>query len=36
MKTYLVIAMEYASGGELFDRILKKGKFCEVEVRYFF
>ena len=35
-KTHLAIAMEYASGGELFDRILKKGKFCEAEARYFF
>jgi serine/threonine-protein kinase SRK2 len=35
-KTHLAIAMEYASGGELFDRILKKGKFCEAEGRYFF
>ncbi len=33
---HLAIVMEYASGGELFDRILKKGRFEEPEARYFF
>jgi serine/threonine-protein kinase SRK2 len=28
--------MEYAAGGELFDRIVKAGRFCEDEARYFF
>lgn len=34
--THLGIAMEYAAGGELFDRIVKAGRFCEDEARYFF
>lgn len=34
--THLGIAMEYASGGELFDRIVKAGRFSEDEARYFF
>lgn len=28
--------MEYASGGELFDRIVKANRFSEDEARYFF
>mmetsp|Transcript_6454 Transcript_6454/g.11780 ORF Transcript_6454/g.11780 Transcript_6454/m.11780 type:complete len:356 (-) Transcript_6454:187-1254(-) len=32
----LVILMEYASGGELFQHIQKKGKVPESEARYFF
>lgn len=34
--THLGIVMEYASGGELFDRIVKIGRFSEDEARYFF
>lgn len=34
--THLAIVMEYASGGELFDRIVKIGRFSEDEARYFF
>ncbi|MEW5313569.1 MAG: hypothetical protein WDW38_005127 [Sanguina aurantia] len=34
--SHLGIAMEYASGGELFERIVKAGKFSEDEARYFF
>jgi serine/threonine-protein kinase SRK2 len=34
--THLSIAMEYAAGGELFDRIVKAGRFSEDEARYFF
>ncbi|KDD75670.1 protein kinase, partial [Helicosporidium sp. ATCC 50920] len=34
--THLGIAMEYAAGGELFDRIVKAGRFSEDEARYFF
>ncbi|EFN59208.1 hypothetical protein CHLNCDRAFT_138144 [Chlorella variabilis] len=34
--THLGIAMEYASGGELFDRIVKANRFSEDEARYFF
>jgi serine/threonine-protein kinase SRK2 len=33
---HLAIVMEYAAGGELFDRILSAGKFSEPEARYFF
>ncbi|GMH34694.1 hypothetical protein BSKO_02555 [Bryopsis sp. KO-2023] len=32
----LGIVMEYAAGGELFDRIVKAGRFSEDEARYFF
>lgn len=32
----LGIAMEYAAGGELFDRIVRAGRFSEDEARYFF
>jgi hypothetical protein len=34
--THLGIAMEYAAGGELFDRIVKAGRFSEGEARFFF
>eukprot|EP01026_Neomeris_dumetosa_P036252 TRINITY_DN2921_c0_g1_i5.p1 TRINITY_DN2921_c0_g1~~TRINITY_DN2921_c0_g1_i5.p1 ORF type:complete len:336 (-),score=17.92 TRINITY_DN2921_c0_g1_i5:70-951(-) len=32
----LAIAMEYAAGGELFERIVRKIRFSEDEARYFF
>ncbi|XP_047062967.1 serine/threonine-protein kinase SAPK7 [Lolium rigidum] len=34
--THLAICMEYAAGGELFDRICNAGRFSEDEARYFF
>uniref|UniRef100_A0ACD6A5F4 Uncharacterized protein n=1 Tax=Avena sativa TaxID=4498 RepID=A0ACD6A5F4_AVESA len=34
--THLAIVMEYASGGELFERICKHVRFTEDEARYFF
>ncbi|KAK1382497.1 Serine/threonine-protein kinase SRK2B [Heracleum sosnowskyi] len=34
--THLAIVMEYASGGELFERICNAGRFSEHEARYFF
>lgn len=34
--THLAIAMEYASGGELFERICNAGRFSEDEARFFF
>ncbi|KAI3669862.1 hypothetical protein L6452_41314 [Arctium lappa] len=34
--THLAIVMEYASGGELFDRICNAGRFSEGEARFFF
>ncbi|KAI3451653.1 hypothetical protein Pfo_008318 [Paulownia fortunei] len=34
--THLTIVMEYAAGGELFDRICSAGRFSEDEARYFF
>ncbi|KAJ6845111.1 serine/threonine-protein kinase SAPK3-like [Iris pallida] len=34
--THLAIVMEYAAGGELFDRICVAGRFSEDEARYFF
>ncbi|XP_042973531.1 serine/threonine-protein kinase SRK2A isoform X1 [Carya illinoinensis] len=34
--TDLAIVMEYASGGELFERICNAGRFSEDEARYFF
>ncbi|KFM27066.1 Serine/threonine-protein kinase SRK2A [Auxenochlorella protothecoides] len=34
--THLGIAMEYAAGGELFERIVAAGRFKEDEARYFF
>jgi len=33
---YLGIVMEYAAGGELFDKIVKAGRFSEDEARYYF
>lgn len=33
---HLAIVMEYAAGGELFERICSAGRFCEDEARYFF
>ncbi|URE09429.1 serine threonine-protein kinase [Musa troglodytarum] len=34
--THLAIVLEYAAGGELFDRICHAGRFSEDEARYFF
>uniref|UniRef100_A0A0A0L2C0 non-specific serine/threonine protein kinase n=1 Tax=Cucumis sativus TaxID=3659 RepID=A0A0A0L2C0_CUCSA len=34
--THLALVMEYASGGELFERICKWGRFTEDEARYYF
>ncbi|KAH9664512.1 serine/threonine-protein kinase SAPK2 [Citrus sinensis] len=34
--TELAIVMEYAAGGELFERICSAGRFSEDEARYFF
>ncbi|KAJ0644931.1 putative protein kinase CAMK-OST1L family [Helianthus annuus] len=34
--THLAIFMEYAAGGELFERISTAGRFSEDEARYFF
>ncbi|KAA8536561.1 hypothetical protein F0562_029039 [Nyssa sinensis] len=34
--THLAIVMEYAAGGELFERICNAGRFSEDEARYFF
>ncbi|KAJ7944390.1 Protein kinase superfamily protein [Quillaja saponaria] len=34
--THLAIVMEFASGGELFDRICNAGRFTEDEARFFF
>uniref|UniRef100_A0A0D9ZZM0 Protein kinase domain-containing protein n=1 Tax=Oryza glumipatula TaxID=40148 RepID=A0A0D9ZZM0_9ORYZ len=34
--THLAIVIEYASGGELFDRIVDLERFSEDEARYFF
>ncbi|XAR73952.1 Non-specific serine/threonine protein kinase [Bertholletia excelsa] len=34
--THLAIVMEYAAGGELFDRISTAGRFNEDEARFFF
>ncbi|XP_074292845.1 serine/threonine-protein kinase SAPK7-like [Silene latifolia] len=34
--THLGIVMEYAAGGELFERICTAGRFSEDEARYFF
>jgi len=35
-ETHLAIIMEYAAGGELFDRICDAGRFNENEARFFF
>ncbi|XP_057966544.1 serine/threonine-protein kinase SRK2E [Malania oleifera] len=35
-QTHLAIVMEYASGGELFERICSAGRFSEDEARFFF
>jgi len=35
-ETHLAIIMEYAAGGELFNRICEAGRFSENEARYFF
>ncbi|KAG7588092.1 Protein kinase domain [Arabidopsis suecica] len=34
--THIAIAMEFAAGGELFERICSAGRFSEDEARYFF
>ncbi|CAF2206031.1 unnamed protein product [Brassica rapa subsp. narinosa] len=34
--THLAIVMEYAAGGELFERICSSGRFSEDEARFFF
>ena len=34
--SHLAIVMEFAAGGELFDRIVKAGRFSEDEARFFF
>jgi serine/threonine protein kinase len=34
--THLAIVMEYAAGGELFERICNAGRFSEDEVFFFF
>ncbi|PWZ10806.1 Serine/threonine-protein kinase SAPK4 [Zea mays] len=34
--THLMIVMEFAAGGELFDQICDRGRFSEDEARYFF
>jgi serine/threonine-protein kinase SRK2 len=34
--THLAIVMEYAAGGELFERICNAGRFSEDEARFFF
>ncbi|MCO5554778.1 hypothetical protein L7F22_008312 [Adiantum nelumboides] len=34
--THLAILMEYAAGGELFDRICNAGRFSEDEARFYF
>ncbi|KAM3709661.1 hypothetical protein ACB098_02G190600 [Castanea mollissima] len=34
--THLAIVMEYAAGGELFEKICNAGRFTEDEARYFF
>ena len=33
--THLAIVMEYAAGGELFGRIVDRGRFSEDEVLYY-
>lgn len=33
--THLAIVMEYAAGGELFERICNAGRFSEDEVKVF-
>lgn len=33
---HLLIVMEYAAGGQLYDRVINAGRFTEDEARYFF
>ena len=35
-KDILYIVMEYAEGGELFDKIIEKKRFCEEEAKFYF
>ncbi|CAK9319469.1 unnamed protein product [Citrullus colocynthis] len=35
-QTHLALVMEYASGGELFERVCKWGRFSEDEARHYF